>query len=201
MLYPFWKTWWKLNGWSFSGESPYNIKKAVVIVGPHTSWKDLIVGLAARNVLKIDHIKFMGKKELFRGPLGWFLSSAGGTPVDRKNSNGIVKQAVDLFNTNDEFILALSPEGTRKKVNRLRTGFYFIAKNANVPIVMVGLDFTNKQVIISEPFHTTDDKEEDFNHIHSFFMSVRGRFPEHGLQHFKATSGIIYSFKDSLSHQ
>ena len=197
----FWKTWWKLNGWTFAGESPFHLKKAVVIVGPHTSWKDLIVGLAARNILQLQHIKFLGKKELFHGPLGWFLRSAGGTPVDRGNNKGLVSQAVELFNSKEEFILALAPEGTRKKVNRLRTGFYFIARNANVPIVMIGLDFSNKQVVISEPFYTTEDQEEDFNNIHSFFSSVQGRHPEYGLQHFKATAGIIYSFRNSFSHQ
>lgn len=200
---PFWKTWWKINGWTFDGASPYHLKKAVLIVGPHTSWKDLIVGLAARSVLQLHHIKFLGEKKLFQGPLGWFLRSAVSisTRAEQHTKKVTVKQVVEEFNNQEKFILALSPEGTRKRVNRLRTGFYFIAQEANVPIVMIGLDFANKQVVISEPFYTTDDMEEDFNNIHSFFMSIKGRRPEYGLQHFKATSGIIYSFKKSFWSQ
>lgn len=196
----FWKPWWKFNGWTFDGASPYHLKKAVLIVGPHTSWKDLIVGLAAKSVLQLHHLQFLGENKLFQKPLVWLLRSARRTQADQQN-NGTVRQVVEKFNTREKFMLVISPEGNRKRVNRLRTGFYFIAQQANVPIVMIGLDFANKQVVISEPFYTTDDKEEDFNNIHSFFMSVKGRYPEHGLQHFKATSGIIYSFKKSLSPQ
>ncbi len=196
----FWKTWWKFNGWTFDGASPYHLKKAVLIVGPHTSWKDLIVGLAAKSVLQLHHLQFLGETKLFQKPLGWFLRSTRSTRTEQQN-NGTVRQVVEQFNNRENFMLVISPEGNRKRVNRLRTGFYFIAQQANVPIVMIGLDFANKQVVISEPFYTTDDKEEDFNTIHSFFMSVKGRHPEHGLQHFKATSGIIYSFKKSLSPQ
>lgn len=162
----FWKTWWKFNGWTFDGASPYHLKKAVLIVGPHTSWKDLIVGLAARNVLQFHQIQFLGEKKLFQKPLGWFLRSTRSTRTEQQN-NGTVRQVVEQFNNRENFMLVISPEGNRKRVNRLRTGFYFIAQQANVPIVMIGLDFANKQVVISEPFYTTDDKEEDFNTIHS----------------------------------
>src|SRR5574343_647252 len=127
MLRPFWKIWWLLSGWKISGNFPQEIPKLLMIVGPHTSWKDVVVGFAARSILGIDHAHFLGKKELFDGPFGWLFRWLGGTPVDRFSSNGVVEQAADLFRKNERFLLAMSPEGTRKKVDRLRTGFYHIA--------------------------------------------------------------------------
>src|SRR5690606_37892601 len=107
-------------------------------------------------------INFIGKDSLFKGPFGFIFRSLGGTPVDRSKSNNLVDAIVNVFNEKEEFRLALSPEGTRKKIAQWKTGFYYIAKGANVPIVMATLDFSKKQVKISEPFYTTDDKEKDF---------------------------------------
>ena len=191
MLTLFWKTCWKLSGWTIVLPASTPPKKMVLIAGPHTSWRDLFVGLAARNEMQFRHIKFLGKKELFTPSLGWIIRKLGGVPVDRQTNNGAVQEAVKQFNTNGEFCLALSPEGTRKKVKRLRTGFYFIAKNANVPIVMVGFDFANKRVIISDPFFTSDNQEKDFSDILSFFAPIKGYHPELGLSHLKKSDAGI----------
>lgn len=157
----------------------------VIIVAPHTSWKDILVGFAARDQLKIPNAKFLGKKELFDGPFGWLFKRLGGTPVDRFSKQGAVEQVVELFNKHDEFILALSPEGTRKRVDKLRTGFYHIAKQANVPIQMIGLDFSTREIIIGEPFYTSDDEAKDFKCIIDFFAPIKGARPEQGLGHLK----------------
>jgi 1-acyl-sn-glycerol-3-phosphate acyltransferase len=93
----------------------------------------------------------------------------------------MVDQVVGLFNSHDKFVLALSPEGTRKKTERLRTGFYHIAKNAGVPIVMVGLDFGKKEVTFAEPFYTTDNEAEDFKKIITFFAPLQGKIPAYGM--------------------
>ncbi len=188
MLRLFWKTWWKINGWKISGSYPYSIRKLLIIVAPHTSWRDVVVGLAVRSVLKAGHIKFLGKKELFDGPFGWLFRWLGGTPVDRFSNQGIVEQVVGLFNSREEFSLGLAPEGTRKKVDRLRTGFYQIAKKAGVPILMVGLDFEHRKVILAEPFFTTDNEQSDMDHILSFFAPIKGKHPGRGLQHLKPVS-------------
>ena len=180
-----WKIWWKLNGWKLNGAYPPGLKKTVLIVGPHTSWKDILVGFAARDQLKIGKAKFLGKKELFEGPFGWFFRSLGGVPVDRFSNHGAVEQVVDMFNNNDEFILAMSPEGTRKKVDKLRTGFYHIAKQAKVPILMVGFDFSKKEVIVAKPFMPSDNETADFRHIIEFFAPVKGAKPEQGMGHLK----------------
>jgi len=163
-------------GWKLVGDFPKNIKKYIVIAAPHTSWQDFPIGILARNTSGIK-INFIGKNSLFKGPFGFFFKSLGGTPVDRSKNNNLVDAIVDVFNAKEEFRLALSPEGTRKKVAKWKTGFYYIAKGAKVPIVMATLDFGNKQVKFSEPYYTTDDKEKDFNYFKSFFTSEMAKKP------------------------
>jgi len=187
MLRLFWRFWWKLNGWKLNGKFPAGLKKAVLIVAPHTSWKDILVGFAAREQLKIYKAKFLGKKELFDGSFGWLFRWLGGVPVDRFSSQGAVEQVAELFNKHEEFIVAMSPEGTRKKVDKLRTGFYHIAKQAQVPILMVGFDFSKKEVIVGEPFHPSENEAADFNRIINFFAPIKGAKPEQGLGHLKGT--------------
>lgn len=157
----------------------------VLAVAPHTHWVDVMVGLAARQHLNITGAKFLGKKELFVGPLGWILRKLGGTPVDRFSKQGLVDQVVELFNANDNFMLGLSPEGTRKRVDSLRTGFYYIAKKADVPIVPIGFDYANKLVVIGEAFFTGDDEIADLEKIISFYATIQGKRPELDLWHLK----------------
>ncbi|MEK7200340.1 MAG: 1-acyl-sn-glycerol-3-phosphate acyltransferase, partial [Bacteroidota bacterium] len=131
-----WSLFLRLMGWSLKGTFPYHIKKCVMIVGPHTSSWDFVIGIAFRSKVRITHTKFLGKAELFRGPFGFIFRKLGGFPVERFEQHNMVEEAAALFENHDSFVLALSPEGTRKKVERLRTGFYHIAKKAGVPIVM-----------------------------------------------------------------
>lgn len=187
MIRFFLKLYWKLNGWKISGKLPGELKKIILVVAPHTSWKDILVGLAVRYELKIDHAKFLGKKELFEGPFGKLFRNLGGIPVDRfgklSSRQGIVDQAVRLFNENEHFILGISPEGTRQRVEKLKTGFYQIAKNANIPMVLVGFDFKNKQVVLREPMFVSEDEAADFKKIIAFFSRIEGAKPELGLGH------------------
>lgn len=167
----------KILGWKLSNDFPHNLKKFVVIAAPHTSWQDFPIGILARNTSGIK-INFIGKDSLFKGPFGFIFRSLGGTPVDRSKSNNLVDAIIQVFNEKDQFRLALSPEGTRKKVEKWKTGFYYIAKGANVPVVMATLDFGKKEVKISEPYYTTDDKEKDFAYFHAFYNNVKGKKPE-----------------------
>jgi len=164
-------------GWKLVGNFPKNLKKYVIIAAPHTSWQDFPIGILARNTSGIK-INFIGKDSLFKGPFGFIFRSLGGTPVDRSQSNNLVDAIVDVFNSKEEFRLALLPEGTRKKVERWKTGFYYIAKGAKVPIVMATLDFGKKQVKISEPYYPTDDIQKDFEYFKSFYIDVLGKKPE-----------------------
>lgn len=158
-----------------------------MIVAPHTSWTDVLVGFAARNELKIHHAKFLGKKELFIGPLGWLLRRLGGTPVDRFSKQGMVEQVAKLFADNENFLLGMAPEGTRKRVDKLRSGFYHIAKQAQVPILPIGLDYENKQLVIGEAFFAGDDEAADFKKIITFFANIKGKKTAFDLQHLKET--------------
>ncbi|MBH2003142.1 MAG: lysophospholipid acyltransferase family protein [Sphingobacteriia bacterium] len=182
-----WNLFLWLRGWSIRGEFPYQLKKCVVIVAPHTSSWDFIIGLAVRSRLRLYHIRFMGKDALFRGPLGFIFRKLGGFPVDRFHKNNMVEQVAGLFNTNDSFVLALSPEGTRKKVDRLRTGFYHIAVKAGVPIVMAGFDFGKKEISIAPPFYPTGNMDADLNMIIGHYASLKGKIPEQGLAHLLRT--------------
>ncbi|MGJ8743220.1 1-acyl-sn-glycerol-3-phosphate acyltransferase [Polaribacter sp.] len=166
-----------LLGWKIENIFPSTPKKYVVIAAPHTSWVDFPVAILTRMSLG-TMIHFIGKNSLFKSPFGFMFRALGGTPVDRTKSNNLVDAVIDVFNAKEEFRLALSPEGTRKKVEKWKTGFYYIAKGANVPIVMATLDFENKKVKISEPYYTTDNKEKDFEFFRSFFKDVKGKHPE-----------------------
>lgn len=176
---------WILNvsGWKSVGEFPYHVKKYVLIVAPHTSGWDFIIGVLFKKALRIENAKYLGKKELFKPPFGFIFRGLGGYPVDRSNKRNMVDEVVKVFDSKEEFGIALSPEGTRAKVDKLRTGFYHIAKKANVPIIMVGLDFGNKQVIFSKPFMPTENQSEDFEHILKFFRPIVGKHPDKGLGH------------------
>jgi 1-acyl-sn-glycerol-3-phosphate acyltransferase len=188
MLRLFLKLYWKFFGWKISGNFPYQYKKMVLAVAPHTHWVDVMTGLATRQALKIYDAKFLGKKELFVGPLGWILRKLGGTPVDRFSKQGMVDQVAELFNTHESFKLGLSPEGTRKRVNTLRTGFYHIAKKAGVPIVPVGFDYANRRVVIGDAFFAGDDEAGDFKKIIAFYADIQGKKPELDLRHLKINS-------------
>ncbi|MEZ4856122.1 MAG: 1-acyl-sn-glycerol-3-phosphate acyltransferase [Gelidibacter sp.] len=144
---------------------------------PHTSWHDFYVGLFCK-VISVKS-NFVGKKELFIWPFSYYFRAIGGAALDRTSGQNRVEAIAKLFNDRDEFRLALAPEGTRKKVKQWKTGFYYIAKTAKVPIIMFTLDFENKQNCISEPFYPTDNMEADFKFMHNFFKGVKGKIPEY----------------------
>jgi len=106
-------------GWRLDGVIP-DYPKFLMAVAPHTSGWDFVIGMLARSALKLNHVKFLGKKELFDGPFGWFFRRVGGTPVDRTASTDLVAQSVQHFSNNERFVLAMAPEGTRKKVEKLK---------------------------------------------------------------------------------
>ena len=173
----------KIIGWKAHGDFPYHLKKYIIIVAPHTSGWDFIIGVLFRKALGLEKARYLGKKELFDPPFGFLFRWLGGYPVDRSQNKNMVEEVVKIFNAHEEFGIALSPEGTRKRVDKLRTGFYNIAKKAGVPIAMVGLDFENKRIVISQPFYVSDNQEADFEHILKFFRPIKGKYPKNGLSH------------------
>lgn len=181
MLRPLYNFLFALMGWKICGEFPQNLKKFIIAVAPHTSNWDFLVGVAARSILRIQKARFLGKSALFKPPFGFVFRWLGGYPVDRSKSEDKVAQAVALFNAHDEFILAIAPEGTRKKVERLKTGFYYIAKNANVPIIPVGFDFKEKLIKIGEPLYPGQDATSDLLTLRNFYRAVTGKNPALGI--------------------
>lgn len=166
--------YFKLLGWKLNGEFPGELKKFVIIVVPHTSWWDFLLGLLVRKVWN-EEINYIGKKSLFDSPFGWFFKWTGGAPIDRSKTNDTVKATAQIFSEREKFRLSLSPEGTRKKVEKWKTGFYFISKTAAVPIVLVAFDYGKKEIKISIPQYPTDNQEADFKKYHSFFDGVEGK--------------------------
>ncbi len=170
----------RLFGWRIINGIPSDLKKFVVAVAPHTSWKDFFLGILVRSTLG-KKIYYLAKKELFDGPIGFFFWWTGGRPVDRKNKTGLVEQVVKLFNGSDEFAITVAPEGTRKKVQNFKTGFYYIARSANVPIIPCLFNYEHKVVQFLEPFYPTNDAEKDLDMLWSFFIGVKGAIAERSI--------------------
>lgn len=188
-----WKFFLRSKGWRTSMVFPYHhLGKYIVIVGPHTSNWDFIIGLAYRNILDMNYVGFLAKHQLFKPPLGWIFRKLGGIPVDRTSSHNLVDAVADLFAAHERFAIAIAPEGTRKKVHKLKTGFYFIAAKAQVPIVMVGLDYRQKTVLFSEPLYPSD-QGDDFEKIYGFYSTVEGKYPEQGLKYIKMQNTEIHT--------
>jgi 1-acyl-sn-glycerol-3-phosphate acyltransferase len=169
---------WILNklGWMVHADYP-DVKKYVVVAAPHTSNWDFPLGILAAKAVNLD-IYWMGKQTLFRCPWGWIFRALGGAPVYREQSVNLSQQMAELFARSDQLVLALAPEGTRKKIDHWKTGFYYIARAAKVPIVLGYLDYGHKQVGIGGAFYPGNDIEADFNQIRRFYKNRRGKIPE-----------------------
>jgi len=165
----------KVSGWRKEGQVPQD-PKFVVVGAPHTSNWDLpltvILAFAFRK-----RIFWMGKHSLFCWPFGPFFKWLGGIPVDRSKGQNAVVQCIRAFKENDEFILAIAPEGTRTKVKRWKTGFYYIAMGANVPILLGSLDYRRKVGAIGPLMTPTGDIEADMKVIREVLATVTPRHP------------------------
>ncbi len=159
----------KLAGWKIIGGVPADQKKYIIIAAPHTSNWDFIIGVMVRSIVGFKS-KFLGKKSLFRVPYGWFFRWLGGYPVDRSQRTKLVDQVIEIFNQHAEFVIAIAPEGTRQNVNQWKTGFYYIAHGAGIPIVRAKIDIMQKEVRFFEPFWPTGDIDIDMPKIKEVFQ-------------------------------
>ena len=168
----------KLIGWKYDDtQYPYHLDQFIVAVVPHTSNWDFPLGLLVRAGLQ-EKIRFAAKDSLFKPAfLGKIFEALGGYPIDRSGSLNTVDAIIKIFEKEEKFKLCIAPEGTRKKVDRLKTGFYYIAKGANIPLVLCKFDYGKKVVTFDAPFYTTDDKEQDFQYISSYFNGIKGKIP------------------------
>jgi 1-acyl-sn-glycerol-3-phosphate acyltransferase len=167
-----------LNGlkWHTEGRLP-DLPKYVLIAAPHTSNWDFPLTLVMAFAFKAK-IFWMGKDSLFRWPFGGFLKWLGGIPVDRTMSSGLVAQVVQAFHDKEEFVVAIAPEGTRKKVKYWKTGFYYIAQGAQVPVVLGYLDYRRKIGGIGPTFFPTGNIEPDMESIQAFYTGITARHPD-----------------------
>ncbi len=165
----------RATGWRIEGEFP-NVPQFVVIVAPHTSNWDFFVGVMAMFAIGFRGT-FLGKHTLFSWPTGAVMRWLGGVPVDRGSSHNVVQQTIDYFNSRPQMLLALSPEGTRKKLPAWRTGFWYVAKGANVPIVPAAFDYPSRLIKIFPPVTPGDDIDADIASLRSHYDARMGRHP------------------------
>ena len=164
---------WRIKGWM----SP-EVKKCVIIVVPHTSWVDFVTGVFARGAIGLD-MHFVAKMELFRFPFGAYFRWMGGSPLNRQKNENKVDAIAGLFCKREIFRLAIAPEGTRTKVNSWKTGFYYIALKANVPVIAVAFDYGKKEVKLAAPFYLTGNIEKDFEVLEENYEDVTGYIREY----------------------
>lgn len=166
----------RILGWKIEGTIP-QIDKLVLIVAPHTSNWDFFIGIAAMLALRID-VNWLGKQSIFFWPVGFFFRIIGGIPVDRSLAHGVVEQVVALFKSREKMMLGLSPEGTRKKVERWKSGFYRIAMLAEVPILLVGFDYSKKVIDLGPMLVSSGDFAKDLEQVRSYYAGITAKYPE-----------------------
>ena len=165
-------------GWKIEGTIDERVKKCVLMVIPHTSWHDFYLGIFTRGITGIA-MNFIAKQELFRFPFGFYFRWMGGAPIDRTGSLNKVDAIAKIFEKHNEFRLAIAPEGTRKKVTELKSGFYYIALKANVPIIPIAFDFGRKKVNLGKPYYPTSNYDNDLKILLKHFEDVIGKVPEY----------------------
>lgn len=167
----------KLWGFRYQGNFGTDIPKKIFAVYPHTSNWDFPLGILLKGGIPLD-VNYVGKESLFRRPYGWFFRWLGGIPVNRAKSTNFVDSMVELFKKYDRLSFAIAPEGTRKRVRKFRSGFYYIALKAEIPIILVKFDFKNKIVDFSEPFIPSGNYASDLQFIINHFKNTQGINPE-----------------------
>ena len=159
--------------WRPGGPLP-DLPRAVIIAAPHSSNWDFFVGIALVFAIRLD-VRFIGKAEIFRGPVGPLMRWLGGLPVDRKRPEGVVAQTVARFAAQERLLLAVAPEGTRKPVAKWKSGFYRIALGAGVPIIPGYFDNRRREVGFLEPFHPTGNMEADLESLRALYRQFERR--------------------------
>jgi len=169
----------KILGWRINGSFDPDVMKSVLMVLPHTSWHDFYIGLLTRGIVGLE-MHYVAKKELFRFPFGAYFRYMGGSPLDRSGGRSKVDAIVSLFKSRSTFRMAIAPEGTRKKVSELKSGFYYIAYCAHVPIIPVAFDYGTRTVRIGDAFEPTGNYESDVKVLLRHFVNVTGKNPKLG---------------------
>lgn len=163
-------------GWKIGEAKGVDLEKCIICVAPHTSNWDFILGKLFYMAIGCK-ASFLIKKDWFIFPFNFLFRRMRGVPVDRGRRTSVTEQMAGEFKSRRHFQLAITPEGTRKPISEWKKGFYYIALNANVPILLGCLDYGRKVVGISEVFYPTGDVEKDMIHIRSHYRGIKGRNP------------------------
>lgn len=163
----------RLGGWRIVGRFP-DLRRVVIIAAPHSSAWDAFWGMAAKLAMGVD-IVFLAKVELFRGPLGVLLRALGGRAVDRSRAHGVVEQAVATVLSGERCWLVLAPEGTRRRVETWKSGFWHIARAADVPVFCAWFHYPDKTIGLGETFVMTNDPAADMARIRAYYAPYVGK--------------------------
>lgn len=166
----------RMIGWRVL-DLPVRPERAVVVVYPHTSNWDFVIGVLAKTVLRLN-IRWIGKDALFRGAMGPYMRWLGGIPVNRKQPAGFADRIARELNEGEPFLLAITPEGTRSRTPGWKSGFYRIARAAGVPVVIAVIDYAGKRIGLLTTIELTGDEDADMARIADLYHGCRGKRPE-----------------------
>jgi len=177
-LIPYWigRLWMWFFGWDVVGQIPVG-EKFVLIGAPHTSNWDFPFGLFAAYILRMK-VSWIGKDSLFKKPFGGVMRRLGGIPINRDSQHGVVDQIAQQLMETDKCAIVMAPSGTRKRRDFWKSGFYWIAHAAQVPLVCGSLDFAKREICLGPCFIPTGNVKEDMDRIRDFYKSVQAKYPE-----------------------
>lgn len=165
-----------ITGWKFKGDIPRS-DRIILVAGPHTSNWDFLLALAFIFGLNLN-VFWIGKHTLFKNGLSKIMRKLGGIPVDRASPELLMNEVSHIVKKQQGVIIAISPEGTRKKVERLKSGFLRIAKTTNSQILLAGIDFESKLIHLGKLFEPSGNTESDLLNVHNYFRQFKGKRPE-----------------------
>ncbi len=172
-----WYWLFRAMGWNADYREP-DSSKYIIIVWPHTSNWDFPIGFIFSRAYPLPRPHFLAKDSAFKGILGPIARWLGGIPVDRSKSTNFVDQVAEEFSRHERFALAVTPEGTRSKTPYWKSGFYYMALAANVPVVMATIDYAKKTIFYGTSFMPSGNLEADFDIIRRYYAGAQGRHPE-----------------------
>ena len=165
-----------ITGWKFKGDIPRS-DRIILVAGPHTSNWDFLLALAFIFGLNLN-VFWIGKHTLFKNGFSKIMRKLGGIPVDRASPELLMNEVSHIVKKQKGVIIAISPEGTRKKVERLKSGFLRIAKTTNSQILLAGIDFESKLIHLGKLFQPSGNTESDLLNVHNYFRQLKGKRPE-----------------------
>ena len=165
-----------ITGWKFKGDIPRS-DRIILVAGPHTSNWDFLLALAFIFGLNLN-VFLVGKHTLFKNGFSKIMRKLGGIPVDRASPELLMNEVSNIVKKQQGVIIAISPEGTRKKVERLKSGFLRIAKTTNSQILLAGIDFESKLIHLGKLFQPSGNTESDLLNVHNYFRQFKGKRPE-----------------------